>query len=259
MASRNLILGILFGMAAATGAAANPILRWSPSNPGIDIGEEITLSVMLEDPLTVRTIDLVIQFDPAVLTSLSGAPGALFDGLQVFPGFVATGPGTWRGYCVVLGASDWATGPGELFRWTVRGEADGITQLETLELTLLPPGGGDYPNATLVTGVVRVGDVVSAPLDVRSMPMLSLFPNPFNPRTRVAFSLPAAGPARVDVYDLRGRTVRTLWQGSVGAEPIHLDWDGTDATGRVLPSGVYRFLLRGDDGVRIWRSGLFVR
>ena len=259
MITRIVAAGLIIGAVVTTLATANPVLRWSPSNPGIDVGGEITLSVMLEEPLDVRTIDLVVQFDPAILTSLAGAPGALFDGFQTFPGFVSTGPDTWRGYCVVLGANDWATGPGELFRWTVRGDAEGIALLETIELTLLPPGGGDYPAATLVTGVVRVGNVVAAPPAVAHPPVLSLFPNPFNPRTRVAFTMPASGRARIDVYDLRGRAVTTLWQGVAGHEPVLVDWDGTDAAGRDLPTGVYRFLLRGDDGTRAWCSGLLVR
>ncbi len=64
-------------------------------------------------------------------------------------------------------------------------------------------------------------------------------PNPFNPRTEIAFSLDVAGPATVEVLDLRGRRVRTLWSGLLAAGDHHLAWDGLDEQGRAVASGVY--------------------
>jgi hypothetical protein len=64
-------------------------------------------------------------------------------------------------------------------------------------------------------------------------------PNPFNPRTEIAFSLAVAGPASVEVLDLRGRRVRTLWSGPLAAGDHHLSWDGLDERGRAVASGVY--------------------
>jgi len=241
-------------------ALADPVLRWSPADTLLQAGEQATLSVVLDDTLDVRTLELVIAFDPAVLATVAGGPGALFDGFATFPGFEETVAGQWHGYCVVLGADDWAVGPGELFAWTVEALADGVSPVTTVELTLLPPGGGDYPDAVLPDDQVRVGETTGAPALAAAAPALRLYPNPFNPRTRVELVLPRGGPALLEVVDLRGRVVATPWQGLAPAnQPVLADWDGLDAAGRPAPSGVYRFRLLGGDGQAAWRRGVLVR
>jgi hypothetical protein len=73
-------------------------------------------------------------------------------------------------------------------------------------------------------------------------------PNPFNPVTTIWFDLPRAGTATLTVHDLRGRLVRTLWQGPL-ASGRHLQaWDGLDGRGGAAPSGVYLVRLLVDGG-----------
>ena len=84
---------------------------------------------------------------------------------------------------------------------------------------------------------------VSAPSAPRALSVVAA-PNPFNPMTRVRFTLPAAGEASVDVYDLRGRHVRALGHGSFDAGTHDLRWDGADDTGAQVASGVYHVRLR---------------
>jgi flagellar hook assembly protein FlgD len=64
-------------------------------------------------------------------------------------------------------------------------------------------------------------------------------PNPFNPRTVIRFSLAQAGKARLVIYDVGGRVVRTLLEGSQAAGPHTVVWDGTDDNGHRVGSGVY--------------------
>ena len=71
------------------------------------------------------------------------------------------------------------------------------------------------------------------------------FPNPFNPRTVLAFTLPAAGPAVVEVFDAGGRRVRTLWRGPLPAGRSTVLWDGRDDAGRDVAAGAYLARLRG--------------
>jgi aminopeptidase N len=65
------------------------------------------------------------------------------------------------------------------------------------------------------------------------------WPNPFNPRTRIEFSLAAPSRARLDILDIQGRRVRTLVDGPRETGPQGAVWDGLDDHGRSLPSGVY--------------------
>jgi hypothetical protein len=63
-------------------------------------------------------------------------------------------------------------------------------------------------------------------------------PNPFNPVTRIEFSLPHNGNAILKVYDLRGRVVTTLASGVLSAGPHSVTWDA-----RRHPSGVFFYRL----------------
>ena len=81
-------------------------------------------------------------------------------------------------------------------------------------------------------------------------------PNPFNPRTRIDFSLPVAGAVSLDVLDARGRRVRTLVDGDLAAGTHEITWDGRDATGSGVGSGVYFVRLRADGVTRSARITL---
>lgn len=74
-----------------------------------------------------------------------------------------------------------------------------------------------------------------------------VFPNPFNPRVKVEFSLPEAAHVEAVIYDLQGRRVRTLVSGPLPAGQHALRWDSRDEDGRRQPTGTY--LLRLSDGV----------
>jgi hypothetical protein len=257
---RWLLIVILWG-AGVVSAAASPILRWAPADTTIEPGQQATLSVMLDDTLTVRTIEIYMTYDSDVITSVNGGPGAMFDGFNLFSGFQEVDPGNpgqWHGYCVILGADDWAVGPGELFSWTVLGEAEGISGSVSESVKLLPPGGGDY-DAVILPGIdIRVAIPSAVPVYLADEAALRLSPNPFNPRVQVDFLPGGQGGGLLEVFDLRGRRVATLWQG-VAREVEQVTWDGQDAQGRALPSGIYTFSLRGTDGYRTTTRGTLVR
>lgn len=69
--------------------------------------------------------------------------------------------------------------------------------------------------------------------------LLTAYPNPFNPRTTLRFHLPAVMTARLDIFDARGRLVRSLANETRPAGEQVVLWDGTDRTGRQAPSGIY--------------------
>ena len=71
-------------------------------------------------------------------------------------------------------------------------------------------------------------------------------PNPFNPRTTVAFDLAHSGRVRLDLFDLRGRLVRRFVDGEMAAGRHEVVWDGRDGAGRVAAAGVYLCRLSAD-------------
>lgn len=68
-------------------------------------------------------------------------------------------------------------------------------------------------------------------------------PNPFNPTTTIAFELPEASPVTLAIYDVQGRRVRTLVDGTRRAGPHAEVWNGERDDGRPVPSGVYFYRL----------------
>ena len=69
------------------------------------------------------------------------------------------------------------------------------------------------------------------------------YPNPFNPDTRIAFSIPRTTHVRLSLYSVGGRFVRTLADDVFGPGRHTVLWDGTSQAGRELPSGVYFYML----------------
>ena len=93
-----------------------------------------------------------------------------------------------------------------------------------------------YFDAALVpTSVETPPPTPPAPLAALDAPR----PNPSPGAASVTLRLPAAGPARVFVYDVSGRKVATLFDGSAPAGALDLRWDGRNGTGEVAASGIY--------------------
>ena len=69
------------------------------------------------------------------------------------------------------------------------------------------------------------------------------FPNPFNPSTRIRFTLPAEGQARLTICDILGREIRVLIDGALSAGRHTVVWDGRTSNHEYAPSGVYFYRL----------------
>ncbi|MBU1936638.1 T9SS type A sorting domain-containing protein [bacterium] len=60
------------------------------------------------------------------------------------------------------------------------------------------------------------------------------YPNPFNPTTTIRYNVKEAGLVRLTIFDLLGREITTLMNGTVSAGSYDVLWDASD-----LPSGIY--------------------
>jgi hypothetical protein len=67
----------------------------------------------------------------------------------------------------------------------------------------------------------------------------SVGPNPAVGRASISFTLGAPSHAKLTIFDVAGRRVRTLVDGALDAGPHRLDWEGVDASGQRIPAGVY--------------------
>ncbi|MDE2997539.1 MAG: T9SS type A sorting domain-containing protein [Gemmatimonadota bacterium] len=69
-------------------------------------------------------------------------------------------------------------------------------------------------------------------------------PNPFNPSTAIGYQLPEAGMVRLAIYNLIGQEVRVLVNERRNAGSFTVSWDGTDAMGRRVASGIYLYRIQ---------------
>lgn len=101
-----------------------------------------------------------------------------------------------------------------------------------------------------ILDVALVSEATDAPVAVRRPRIDHVAPNPFNPRTRIAFTLPRDTWVELEIVDVRGRLVRNLVDAAMGAGPHEVTWGGDDDSGRGVGSGVYLIRLVADDVVR---------
>ena len=79
---------------------------------------------------------------------------------------------------------------------------------------------------------------------------VSNYPNPFNPRTTVSYTVPSRGVVTVTIYDTRGARVLTLFNGERDAGAYRVDWDGRTEGAAYAASGVYFARIEHASGTR---------
>lgn len=72
------------------------------------------------------------------------------------------------------------------------------------------------------------------------------YPNPFNPGTSIEFTLKRSSHVRVSVLNILGQQVATLLDGNLSSGTHRVEWNGCDASGQALATGIYFYRLDGD-------------
>ena len=78
------------------------------------------------------------------------------------------------------------------------------------------------------------------------------YPNPFNPETWIPYQLSKSTQVQIDIYNVSGQLVRSLdlgWQatGSYMTPSSAAYWDGRNAIGERVASGIYFYTLQTSD------------
>ncbi len=94
------------------------------------------------------------------------------------------------------------------------------------------------------------------PVPEASVFAADLYPNPFNPVTNIQWNLPRAGHLSVQVYDVRGRLVRSLVDEPVAAGAGQVQWDGRGSDGRIEAAGTYFYRVRSGDHLHTGKMSL---
>jgi hypothetical protein len=204
-------------------------------------GTALEVPVMLDDRVdqTVDTVTLGVGYNPAILRlhgeSLAGTlldgwrREAITDSLGGF-GVRFIGPGSGP-----LG------GPGPLLKLKVAAYlGDSTSSRLPFVLSL-----GYQPCLEITTAPGRVVlDSICGlsyrliTTTARGYALKQNSPNPFNPATKIEFSLGLDGPTLLEVLDATGRRVALLLEGNLGPGNYAVVWDGSSA-----PSGLYKYRL----------------
>jgi len=140
----------------------------------------------------------------------------------------------------VTGTNVGFDGSGDLF------VIDAADAIDVSDLTIKVRG---YDNSKLEFTM----DEKSGTLTPRVFALNPNYPNPFNPMTKISFSLPEAQHVRLAVFGIDGRKVATLLNESRGVATLlnesrgpglhEVIWNGQDDTGRQAASGMYFYRI----------------
>ncbi|NBC17325.1 MAG: T9SS type A sorting domain-containing protein [Bacteroidetes bacterium] len=129
--------------------------------------------------------------------------------------------------------------------------------LPARDVTVLDLDGDETPELIVAnpeTATVQIYGTVSTGtatdrIEAALASLLENYPNPFTTSTTIPYTVERPGPVTVRIYDLLGRTVRTLVQADRPAGTHRITWDGTDDTGRPVAAGPYLCRLRVGDTI----------
>lgn len=72
------------------------------------------------------------------------------------------------------------------------------------------------------------------------------YPNPFNSSTAIRFYMPSKADAEIVIYNIAGQLIKSFRLGQTSAGEKQVVWDGRDANGQAVSSGMYFYSIKTD-------------
>jgi glucose/arabinose dehydrogenase len=144
-------------------------------------------------------------------------------------------------------ASNWATGLSSASDFLV-GPDGSLWWVKQFDDTFGPATGSIHRIRNTAAPITGVPEIASPSRPLAAAPAV------FRATTALECALAEAGPVRLAIYDIAGREVRRLVDGTREAGAMRVTWDGRDGAGAAVPSGMY--LARLDAGGRSERTRL---
>ncbi|MBN2279489.1 MAG: T9SS type A sorting domain-containing protein [Candidatus Marinimicrobia bacterium] len=89
--------------------------------------------------------------------------------------------------------------------------------------------------------------------------LMPAYPNPFNPSTKIQFSVPELSKITINIFDINGKLVKTLTDQSYENGNYILEWNGTDSNNNFVSAGVYFTVMKSNTGFTKTNKMLFVK
>lgn len=90
------------------------------------------------------------------------------------------------------------------------------------------------------------GDHPEIPETLYETSLKSVFPNPFNPQTTISYQIRTPGAVDFSIYNSRGQIVRTMNMSHSTPGSYSVVFDGKDANGSLVASGIYYVAMNTD-------------
>jgi len=211
-------------------------LEWERAE--LVIGDVLEISLtLLNSEQPAKGVSSVVTFDSDALEFLSAIRGEFADDVEESFFFAREEAGRIRIDFAVLGTETSMPGSRAVATLRFRVSSAEPSLLDIDEVTLRDVANADV--ACRTSGLdLAGGDEVSLRLRLGQNA-----PNPFNPRTVIAFDLPERCSVALRIYGVDGRDVVTLVDGPLDAGAHRVTWDGTDDRGADAASGVYFYVL----------------
>lgn len=127
------------------------------------------------------------------------------------------------------------------------------TALQTAGKDGLPVGDLNWFPELKPTDVKQTSDQI--PTEYK---LSDAYPNPFNPETKIDFSLTNTSNVRIIVYNIIGQKVRTLVNEEMKAGNYSATWNGRDDYGKQIASGTYLYSLE-TENVRLTKKVVLLK
>ncbi len=86
---------------------------------------------------------------------------------------------------------------------------------------------------------IHILPVSNQDITIKATELTNNYPNPFNPETRIGYSLHEATNVVIDIYNIRGQLVKTLINNHQNQGQYTIVWNGRDQKGKPVSSGIY--------------------
>ena len=70
------------------------------------------------------------------------------------------------------------------------------------------------------------------------------YPNPFNPTTQIKYDLPEDALVAINIYDLMGRSIKSLVNSNQSAGYRSIQWNATNNLGEPVSAGMYIYMIQ---------------
>ena len=112
---------------------------------------------------------------------------------------------------------------------------------------IMPIGVSEPSNVVLVTP--NSVSVIDELIIYQQNTLLSNYPNPFNPETTIQFVIVNNSYVTIEIYDIKGKKIKTLLQQQMSQGIHSVIWKGDDDYHQKIGSGVYFYLMKTNDGI----------